>query len=81
MTKYSYVKAPRWKGHAMEIGPLARMVMAYAMGYKDVKELVDGALKEAGIAAAGTLFDARPHGGTRARGAMGRRPLLEEAMS
>jgi hydrogenase large subunit len=47
--KYSYVKAPRWKGHAMETGPLARMVMAYAMGYKDVKELVDGALKKLDI--------------------------------
>jgi len=47
--KYSYVKAPRWKGHAMETGPLARMVMAYAMGYKDVKALVDGALKKLDI--------------------------------
>jgi hydrogenase large subunit len=44
--KYSYVKAPRWKGHAMETGPLARMVIAYAAGDKRVKELVDGALKK-----------------------------------
>jgi len=44
--KYSFVKAPRWKGHAMEVGPLARLVIAYAMGRKDIQELVDGALKK-----------------------------------
>lgn len=44
--KYSYIKAPRWKGHAMETGPLARMVMAYVAGNGRVKELVDGALKK-----------------------------------
>jgi hydrogenase large subunit len=44
--KYSWVKAPRWKGHAMEVGPLARMVIAYMSGRTDVKELVDGTLKK-----------------------------------
>lgn len=44
--KYSFVKAPRWKGNAMEVGPLARFVIAYAMGRKDVKELVDPALRK-----------------------------------
>jgi len=44
--KYSYIKAPRWKGHAMEVGPLARMVIAYASGEKRVKELVDDTLKK-----------------------------------
>jgi hydrogenase large subunit len=43
---YSYVKAPRFKGEAMEVGPLARLVVAYAMGRKDVQELVDGALRK-----------------------------------
>ena len=43
--KYTYVKAPRFKGQAMEVGPLARMVVAYAAGRGEVKELVDGALK------------------------------------
>lgn len=28
--RYSWIKAPRWNGHAMETGPLARMVVAYA---------------------------------------------------
>jgi len=38
--KYSFLKTPRWKGHAMEVGPLARLVVAYASGHTDVKELV-----------------------------------------
>lgn len=28
--KYSWVKAPRWRGHAMEVGPLARYILGYA---------------------------------------------------
>ncbi len=43
--KYSWVKAPRWKGNAVEVGPLARYIVAYARGRKDIKEQVDGALK------------------------------------
>jgi hydrogenase large subunit len=43
--KYSFVKAPRWKGNAMEVGPLARMVIAYAKGDPGVKELIDKTLK------------------------------------
>jgi hydrogenase large subunit len=27
--KYSWIKAPRWRGHAMEVGPLPRMVLGY----------------------------------------------------
>ncbi len=47
--KYSYIKAPRWKGHAMETGPLARMVIAYAGGNARVKDLVDSSLKKLGL--------------------------------
>jgi hydrogenase large subunit len=47
--KYSYIKAPRWKGHAMEVGPLARFVIAYAMGKRDIKEMVDGTLSRLGL--------------------------------
>jgi len=43
--KYSWVKSPRWKGHAVEVGPLARYLVAYARGRQDIKEQVDGALK------------------------------------
>lgn len=42
--KYSWLKTPRWKGHPMEVGPLARMLVAYASGRKDVQELVNSVL-------------------------------------
>jgi len=29
---YSWLKAPRWKGNAVEVGPLARMLVGYATG-------------------------------------------------
>ena len=43
--KYSWVKSPRWKGNAVEVGPLARYVVAYARGDKEIKEQVDAVLK------------------------------------
>ena len=43
--KYSWVKSPRWKGHPVEVGPLARYLVAYARGRQDIKEQVDGVLK------------------------------------
>ncbi len=42
--KYSWIKAPRWKGNAMEVGPLARYVVGYASGHEDIKNQVDGLL-------------------------------------
>ena len=44
--KYSWLKAPRWRGNAMEVGPLARYLVAYARGRQDVKDQVDGLLAE-----------------------------------
>jgi len=41
---YSWVKAPRWKGHAMEVGPLARLLIGFAAGQTDIKEVVGEAL-------------------------------------
>lgn len=43
--KYSWVKSPRWKGNAVEVGPLARYLVAYARGNKEIQEQVNGALK------------------------------------
>jgi hydrogenase large subunit len=43
--KYSWVKSPRWKGHPVEVGPLARYLVAYARGNKEIQEQVNGALK------------------------------------
>jgi hydrogenase large subunit len=48
-SKYSWVKAPRWKGHAMEVGPLARFVIGYVQGQDDIKGLVDYALGNLGV--------------------------------
>ena len=39
--EYSWLKSPRWKGHVMEVGPLARVLMLYARGHAQTKELVD----------------------------------------
>jgi len=38
---YSWIKSPRWKGHAVEVGPLARVLMLYASGHEQTKELVN----------------------------------------
>jgi hydrogenase large subunit len=35
--KYSWLKAPRWRGHAVEVGPLARYILAYAHALKGHK--------------------------------------------
>jgi len=47
--KYSWIKAPRWKGHAMEVGPLARYIIGYAKGMPAIKEPVDQLLGELGL--------------------------------
>jgi [NiFe] hydrogenase large subunit/hydrogenase large subunit len=47
--KYSWVKTPRYEGTAMEVGPLARMLIAYASDHKRVKQVVDDVLKKLGV--------------------------------
>ncbi|MCS6883732.1 MAG: nickel-dependent hydrogenase large subunit, partial [Chloroflexaceae bacterium] len=51
--KYSWLKAPRYDGNAVEVGPLARMLVAYASpnapSHKRVKELVDFVLGKLGV--------------------------------
>jgi len=42
--KYSWLKAPRYDDHVMEVGPLSRMLVAYASGQPEVKAMVDGVL-------------------------------------
>lgn len=44
--KYSWLKAPRWNGQPVEVGPLARVLVMYAAGQPETKELVDSILKE-----------------------------------
>jgi hydrogenase large subunit len=65
--KYSWIKAPRWKGHAMEVGPLSRMVLGYLQPkeYPWIKETIDGVLKKLDVPVA-ALFSTL--GRTAARG-------------
>jgi hydrogenase large subunit len=65
--KYSWIKAPRWRGRAMEVGPLARMTLAYSQPtqYPFVKETIDGVLHQLDVPPA-ALFSTL--GRTAARG-------------
>jgi len=42
--KYTWMKAPRYEGRPMEVGPLARMLVGYASGHEDIQGIVDDAL-------------------------------------
>jgi [NiFe] hydrogenase large subunit len=63
--KYSWFKAPRYDGEPCEVGPLARVLVAYAKGQKDIKPVVDHVLKTLGVDA-NALFSTL--GRTAARG-------------
>jgi hydrogenase large subunit len=43
---YSWMKSPRWKGKAVEVGSLARVLMMHASGHEQTKELVGMTLKK-----------------------------------
>jgi Ni,Fe-hydrogenase I large subunit len=47
--KYSWLKSPRYEDQPMEVGPLARMLVAYASNHPDVKPAVDGVLSALGV--------------------------------
>jgi hydrogenase large subunit len=63
--KYSWLKTPRWKDHPMEVGPLARLLVAFARGSTEVKEVVTEALRKLDVPV-GALFSTL--GRTAARG-------------
>ncbi|HIJ82187.1 MAG TPA: nickel-dependent hydrogenase large subunit [Desulfuromonadales bacterium] len=63
--KYSFVKSPRYEEKAMEVGPLARILVAYASGHKQTKAVVDLVLGKLGVGAP-ALFSTL--GRTAARG-------------
>jgi len=44
--KYSWIKAPRWRGHAMEVGPLSRYIIGYAQNNPEFKEPTDKLLRD-----------------------------------
>ena len=47
--KYTWLKAPRYEDMPMEVGPLSRMLVAYASGHKRVQEVVNYVLKSLGV--------------------------------
>ena len=56
--RYSWLKAPRYEDDPMEVGPAARMLVAYAAGAADIRARVDAATAGLGgrpIALASTL--------------------------
>jgi quinone-reactive Ni/Fe-hydrogenase large subunit len=49
--KYTWCKAPRYEDQPYEVGPLARFIVAYAQGHKEIKPLIDQTLKATGLPA------------------------------
>jgi hydrogenase large subunit len=45
--KYSWVKAPRFQGRPMQVGPLAEVLVAYASGHEPTKRWADASLSTA----------------------------------
>jgi Ni,Fe-hydrogenase I large subunit len=63
--KYSWLKSPRYDGHAMEVGPLARMLVAFASGHPEAKAIITEVLGKLNVGPA-ALFSTL--GRTAARG-------------
>jgi hydrogenase large subunit len=47
--KYTWSKAPRYDDKVVQVGPAARVLVAYASGHERTREIVDGALSTIGI--------------------------------
>jgi hydrogenase large subunit len=59
--KYSWVKAPRFQGKPMQVGPLAQVLVGYASGHPGLKPRVDAALATASSIAGVKLSPAVLH--------------------
>ncbi|HYT66481.1 MAG TPA: nickel-dependent hydrogenase large subunit [Vicinamibacterales bacterium] len=59
--KYSWVKAPRFKGNPMQVGPLAQVLSGYALGHKPTVFWANKTLETAGSIAKTTLTPAVLH--------------------
>jgi len=53
--KYSWIKAPRFQGRPMQVGPLAQVLVGYALGHKPTIQYVDDALVRVGALAGAKL--------------------------
>ena len=42
--KYTWMKAPRYEGKPMQVGPLSRLLVAYGKGHEEVREMVGGVM-------------------------------------
>ena len=60
----------------MEVGPLARLLVAYASGRGEVKEVVEGALKSLGVPVT-ALFSTLGRTAARGSGNQAHRPMGE----
>lgn len=47
--KYSWLKSPRYDGLPVEVGPLARLIVAYADGNEPIRKLMDGYTARIGV--------------------------------
>jgi [NiFe] hydrogenase large subunit/hydrogenase large subunit len=63
--RYTWMKAPRYDGKAMEVGPLARMLVAYGKGHEEVRNQVGELLGKLGVGPA-ALFSTLGRTGARA---------------
>ncbi len=53
--KYSWIKAPRYDGKPMQVGPLSNIVVNYVKGNKRVVKVVDQFLKDTGLPVSAVL--------------------------
>ena len=47
--KYSWIKAPRYRGEAMEVGPLARMIVGYVQNAPAIRPYMERFMEETGL--------------------------------
>jgi [NiFe] hydrogenase large subunit/hydrogenase large subunit len=47
--KYTWMKAPRYNGSPMQVGPLARILVAYAAGHEEVRAMAGEVLGTLGV--------------------------------
>ena len=59
--KYSWVKAPRFDGKPMQVGPLAQVLVGYALGHERIKFWAGQVLETAGAVAKAKLSPAVLH--------------------
>ena len=59
--KYTWVKAPRFQGKVMQVGPLAQVLVGYALGHEPTKRWADKTLATAGAVAKVNLTPAVLH--------------------